>query len=109
MMADIRDLWECGDEQLRQCANDIIGAMGDQADLVGDKMGVLLEQFLSGKQPNLAGNSIVIVIVTEHLYISPLRNQQRSRRASVPAPANKKVLRRLRNWEVESTSSSRRR
>lgn len=61
MIANIRDLWECSDEKLQESANDIIGAMGDQADLVGDATNVLLEQFLCGKQPNLASNRNTII------------------------------------------------
>src|SRR5688572_33158903 len=51
--------------------------------------------------------NIQIVIVIEHL--APLINQQRSLPASVPESGNKKVLRRLRNWQGERASNSKRR
>ena len=44
-----------------------------------------------------------------NIYIALLKNQQRSRPASVPESGNKKVLRRLRNWQGERASNSRRR
>src|SRR5678815_5145015 len=47
--------------------------------------------------------------IRDSIYIVLLKNQQRSRPASVPESGNRKVLRCLRNWQGERASNSRRR
>ena len=57
MFAAVKKLWEdCDDEDIKSSATNLVTALGPQtAELMGDDVDVLIEQYLSGEQPTLIG------------------------------------------------------
>ena len=61
MYASILELSQCGDEILERDANYTVSAMAGNTELTGDQTEELVEKFIDGRLPELAGelNSVL--------------------------------------------------
>jgi len=53
MITSMKELYECGDEDLQRVAGQIMTAMAGEPELTGDYTQQFLEKFLNGKLPAL--------------------------------------------------------
>ena len=58
MMTGVKQLWECGDEDLENAASNIMTSVGGDIELVGDDINSLLDQFLNGDNDSFARKEV---------------------------------------------------
>jgi hypothetical protein len=54
MIVKIKELYECGDEELQRDAAYIMSAMAGEPELTGDYTDTFLDNFVNGKMPDLS-------------------------------------------------------
>ena len=69
-MPTIKQLWECDDEDLQERANSVMTSLGAQSgDILGDDIDTLIEQYINGEQPMLAGMISTLSINIGYRYL----------------------------------------
>ena len=54
----VKELLECGDDDLERDANNIITAVAGNMELAGDQTDAILDRYFSGTEPSLIGQQI---------------------------------------------------
>ena len=63
MFAAVKRLWEeCDDDDLKSSAESLVSSLGaNSAELMGDDVDVLIEQYLSGEKPTQISESMIVL------------------------------------------------